>query len=202
MIDTIIFDFGDIFINLDKPKVEEELRKIGLTEWNDALKELNHKYEIGQIAENEFLTGFQKQIPTVEVDIIKKAWNSILADFPEYRLEFLEKLTSKYRLFLLSNTDYTHIEEVKRKVGFKFHNRFINCFEKVFYSFEMGMRKPDESIYKFVIEKHQLNPKNTLFVDDKKENTDAAKNTGLLVWNLQVGKEDVIELETFINTNL
>lgn len=202
MIDTIIFDFGDIFINLDKPKVEEELRKIGLTEWNDALKELNHKYEIGHIVENEFLTGFQKQIPTVEVEIIKKAWNSILADFPEYRLEFLETLTTKYRLFLLSNTDYTHIEEVKRKVGSKFHNRFINCFEKVYYSFEMGMRKPDKYIYKFVVEKHQLDPEKTLFVDDKKENTEAAKNTGLLVWNLQVGKEDVTELETIINTNL
>ena len=202
MIDTIIFDFGDIFINLDKPKVDEELRKIGLAEWNDTLNELNHNYEIGQISENEFLTGFQQQIPTVSIDKIKKAWNSILADFPLYRLEFLEDLTSKYKLFLLSNTDFTHIEEVKRKVGSEFHNRFINCFEKVYYSFEMGMRKPDESIYKFVIEKHQLNPNKTLFVDDKKENTVAAKNTGLQVWNLQVGKEDVIELQSFLKNNL
>ncbi|WP_338378360.1 HAD family phosphatase [uncultured Flavobacterium sp.] len=202
MIDTIIFDFGDIFINLDKPKVEEELRKIGLAQWNDTLNELNHNYEIGQISENEFLTGFQQQIPTVAMDEIKKAWNSILADFPLYRLEFLEDLTSKYKLFLLSNTDFTHIEEVKRKVGSEFHNRFINCFEKVYYSFEMGMRKPDESIYQFVIEKHQLNPNKTLFVDDKNENTNAAQKLGLQVWNLQVGKEDVIELQSFLNSNL
>lgn len=202
MIDSIIFDFGDIFINLNKPKLEDELHKIGLIKWNDVLKELNQKYEIGQITENDFFKGFQQQIPTIEVDRIKKAWNSILADFPDYRLTFLEQLTSKNRLFLLSNTDYTHIEEIKRKVGIDFHNRFIACFEKVYYSFEMGMRKPDESIYQYVIEKHQLNPKRTLFVDDKKENTDAAKNTGLLVWNLQVGKEDVIELETFIENNL
>jgi glucose-1-phosphatase len=161
---------------------------------NVALNNLNHNYEIGKIAEEDFFAGFQKQLPKVEIDVIKKAWNSILADFPLYRLEFLEELTSKYRLFLLSNTDFTHIEEVKRKVGSEFHNRFLNCFEKVYYSFEMGMRKPDEYIYKFVIEKHQLNPKNTLFVDDKKENTDAAQKTGLQVWNLQVGEEDVIEL--------
>ncbi len=202
MIDTIIFDFGDIFINLDKPKVADELQKIGLSEWNDTLQELNHNYEIGQIAEKEFLTEFQKQIPTVEIEAIKKAWNSILADFPAYRLAFLETLTSKYKLFLLSNTDFTHIEEVKRKVGSTFHNRFINCFEKVYYSFEIGLRKPDESLYKYVIEKHQLNPVRTLFIDDKKENTDAAKNTGLQVWNLQVGKEDVVELETFIQNHL
>ena len=41
---------------------------------------------------------------------------------------------------------------------------------------------------------NNLNPKKTLFVDDKKENTDIAEQLGLQVWNLQVGKEDVIEL--------
>lgn len=194
MIDTIIFDFGDIFINLDKPKVTHELKKIGITEWNDELIELNQQYEIGAINENEFLTGFQKQMEHIDTETIKKAWNSILSDFPLYRLDFLEQLSSKYKLFLLSNTDYTHIEEVKRKVEAEFHNRFINCFEKVYYSFEIGMRKPDESIYNYVINTHKLNPKNTLFVDDKKENTDAAQKTGLNIWNLQVGKEDVIEL--------
>lgn len=202
MIDTVIFDFGDIFINLDKPKLEKELQNIGLTEWNNSLVALNHNYEIGKITEKDFLTEFQKQIPKVESNTIKKAWNSILADFPEYRLTFLEELTSKYKLFLLSNTDFTHIEEVKRKVGSEFHDRFINCFEKVYYSFDMGMRKPDASIYKYLIEKHNLNTQNTLFVDDRKVNTDAAKNIGLSVWNLQVGKEDVTELETFIQNNL
>ena len=47
---------------------------------------------------------------------------------------------------------------------------------------------------KVVIHNHNLNPKKTLFVDDKKENTDIAEQLGLQVWNLQVGKEDVIEL--------
>jgi putative hydrolase of the HAD superfamily len=202
MINTIIFDFGDVFINLDKTKVEKELQKIGLTKWNDELKNLNHNYEVGILNETDFLNEFQKQIPSVEQIIIKKAWNSILTDFPLYRLEFLEQLTSKYKLFLLSNTDFTHIEEFKSKVGAEFYNRFIKCFEKVYYSFEMGMRKPDEAIYKFVIDKHQLIPKNTLFVDDKKENTDSAKKTGLQVWNLKVGNEDVIELDSFIKNKL
>ena len=48
--------------------------------------------------------------------------------------------------------------------------------------------------YKFVINNHNLNPKKTLFIDDKKENTDVAKKLGLLVWNLEVGKEDVVDL--------
>lgn len=58
----------------------------------------------------------------------------------------------------------------------------------------MGMRKPDAEIYTTLIRQHELLPKHTLFVDDKKDNTDAAKALGLNVWNLQVGQEDVIEL--------
>jgi glucose-1-phosphatase len=56
------------------------------------------------------------------------------------------------------------------------------------------MRKPDSEIYKTLLRQHELSPKRTLFIDDKKENTDAAKALGLEVWNLQVGQEDVVEL--------
>ena len=69
-----------------------------------------------------------------------------------------------------------------------------NCFEKVYYSYELKMRKPNEKIFRFLINKHDLSPKRTLFIDDKKENTDAAEKQGIQVWNLQVGQEDVTEL--------
>ena len=58
----------------------------------------------------------------------------------------------------------------------------------------MGMRKPDTEIFNTIIRKHDLSPKRTLFVDDKKENTDAAESLGLHVWNLKVGEEDVVDL--------
>ena len=71
----------------------------------------------------------------------------------------------------------------------------IKCvFEKVYYSFEMGMRKPDTEIFNHLLKKHDLSPKRTLFIDDKKENTDAAASLGIQVWNLQVGQEDVVDL--------
>ena len=58
----------------------------------------------------------------------------------------------------------------------------------------MGMRKPDEQIFKTILSKYDLNPKKTLFVDDKKENTDMAEKLGFQVWNLQPGIDDVVEL--------
>jgi putative hydrolase of the HAD superfamily len=58
----------------------------------------------------------------------------------------------------------------------------------------MGMRKPDPAIFSAIINKYDLSPKRTLFVDDKKVNTDAAASLGLHVWNLKVGEEDVVDL--------
>lgn len=202
MIETIIFDFGDVFINLKKSKLEKKLKKIGLTEWNEDLKNLNEGYETGKYRESEFFLGIQKYTPETELYLIRRAWNSIIGDFPKNRLEFLETIVPKYKLFLLSNTDSTHIDVVERELGKDFFNRFVSCFEKVYFSFEVGMRKPNEEIFKFVLEENKLNPKTTLFVDDNLDNIEGAKKVGLQTWHLQVGNEDVIELEDYIQKNL
>ncbi|WP_202701052.1 HAD family phosphatase [Flavobacterium sp. UGB4466] len=194
MIDTIIFDFGDIFINLDKQATISGLQKLGLKEWNAELDQLNLLFETGDISPEDFLAGFKKQLPNATTEQILEAWNAILADFPLYRLEFLQLLSQKYRLFLLSNTDSIHIETFENKTGISFYSDFYQCFEKVYFSFEIGMRKPNAEVFQYLINKHELSPKRTLFVDDKKENTDSAAALGFHVWNLQVGQEDVVDL--------
>ncbi|MEY4011603.1 MAG: hypothetical protein RIT22_727 [Bacteroidota bacterium] len=194
MIDTIIFDFGDIFINLDKQATIDGLQRLGLSSWNEDLDQLNISFEKGQISRDNFLLGIQKHIPNATIDEILAAWNAVLLDFPLHRLEFLQLLSQKYRLFLLSNTDAIHIDYFEQREGASFYGDFYQCFEKVYFSYEMSMRKPDAEIYNALIRLHELSPKRTLFVDDKKDNTDAAKTLGLQVWNLQVGQEDVVEL--------
>jgi len=194
MIDTIIFDFGDIFINLDKEATISGLKKLGMTEWNSELDRLNLLFETGDISHEDFLKGFQEQLPNASIEEILEAWNAVLLDFPLYRLEFLQMLSKKYRLFLLSNTDSIHIETFENKSGTSFYSDFYQCFEKVYFSFEIGMRKPNPEVFKYLINKHELSPKRTLFVDDKKENTDSAAALGFHIWNLQVGKEDVVDL--------
>ena len=149
MIEAIIFDFGDVFIDLKKEAIDAEFRKLGLTAWHEDLDALNKLYEIGKIDELEFLQGFQKYLPNVELIDLREAWNSILGDFPLSRLEFLQMISSKYRLFLLSNTDHTHIEKFEHNEGQTFARDFYSCFEKVYFSYEIGLRKPDENVFKY-----------------------------------------------------
>jgi glucose-1-phosphatase len=194
MINAIIFDFGDVFINLEKQKSIDEFKKLGLDGPNEELIAQNDLFEKGKISEMQFIETFQKYIPNASLDEIVNAWNSIIGDFPLYRLEFLQLLSNKYRLFLLTNTDSIHISKFEHKVGMSFYSDFYQCFEKIYFSYEMGLRKPQPEIFTTILNKHDLSPKRTLFVDDKKQNTNAAQELGLHVWNLQVGKEDVIDL--------
>ena len=133
MIDAIIFDFGDIFINLDKPATISGLQKLGMKEWNSDFDQLNFSFETGDISPEDFIGGFQKQLPNASKEDILKAWNAVLADFPFYRLEFLQELSKKYRLFLLSNTDSIHINTFETKSGVSFYKDFYACFEKVYF---------------------------------------------------------------------
>ena len=130
MINTIIFDFGDIFINLEKDKALEEFEKLGLRGPNAELLEANEMFERGQIKENQFLETFQKFLSNADIEEIRSAWNAVIGEFPLYRLEFLQLLSTKYRLFLLTNTDQIHISKFEENVGASFFSDFFNVLKK------------------------------------------------------------------------
>jgi len=195
MIKNIIFDFGDIFINLDKQAPLLEMSKFGLTQMTPELDAIFIDYEMGLIESDTFINALQSIFNDASRAQIIAAWNSIILDFPEERLTFIEQLKkeNRYRLFLLSNTNDLHIEQVKKSMGLERFKRFQNCFEQFYLSQELKMRKPNSNIYEFVLHENNLVANETLFIDDSKENTLSASKLGILCWNLQVGKEDVLE---------
>ena len=200
MTKNIILDFGDVLLNLDKPATAREMVKYGFTNITEELDTLFKNYEKGTVSTEQFLTITGNLFPKATEQNLIDAWNAILLDFPEYRLKFLETLaaSNKYRLFLLSNTNDLHIEFEKLSMGTDMFNRFKNCFEVFYLSYEMGMRKPDAEIFEFVLTENRLNAEETLFVDDTKENIDAAALLGIQTWHLQVGKEDFIDLNKYL----
>ena len=197
MIKNIVFDFGDIFINLDKKLFAEELQKIHISQESEEMLPILQQYEMGLVSTDKFLTFFEERL-SVSQDKLKRAWNSILLDFPKERLRFIQNLSEskKYRLFLLSNTNDLHISWIQQNWGMEQYNAFKICFEQFYLSHEINLRKPNNNIYEFVLTTNKLEPKETLFIDDTKENTDAAKALGIHIWNLKPGKEDVLELPT------
>lgn len=199
MIKNIIFDFGDVFINLDKQVIFREMLKFGgTTELTSEMVMLNDTYEVGEMSTEKFIENLGNAYPQASPEEIIRIWNSMLLDFPDERLEFIETLAEEgdYRLFLLSNTNALHIPHVEKIMGSEKFNRFKNSFEKFYLSHEINLRKPNAEIYEFVLTENGLKAEETFFIDDTHGNTEAAEKMGLLCWNLQVGQEDIIQLKS------
>ncbi len=196
MIKTLIFDFGDVFINLDKQATLRELQKLNISEFTDELLEKNKAYEMGLISSEAFLTAYIDQFTHLKSDLIRNSWNAILMDFPEYRFKFIKKLSEAkdFKLVLLSNTNEMHINWIKQNVHF--FEDFKNCFDSFYLSHEIKLRKPNADIFQYVLEKENLIAEECLFIDDTLENTEAAAKLGLKTWHLEPTREDVIDLFT------
>lgn len=196
MIKTLLFDFGDVFIDLDKEVPYIEMKKLGIHSFTNEMIETNKQYETGKIGTSEFLNYYHKAFPNNSKKQLSEAWNSIILTFPEYRLKFLEDLANskQYQIILLSNTNDLHIEKVIENMTLKRYNRFKNCFDAFYFSQEIHLRKPNPDIYEFVLKSHNIKPNECLFIDDTKENTETAKTLGIHTWNIIPKKEDVVDL--------
>ncbi|TRO67017.1 HAD family hydrolase [Christiangramia sabulilitoris] len=196
MIKALIFDFGDVFINLDKEGTNRKLKEMDVNHLPESISAKNREYEQGFITSDEISKHYRTHFPQLASKDFVDSWNSMLLEFPEYRFRFIQKLSEKkdFKLILLSNTNDIHIKHIQENVSF--FPEFKNCFDAFYLSHEIGMRKPNPNIFEFVLEKHDLLPEEYLFIDDTLENTLAASKLGFHTWNLQPAREDVIDLFT------
>ncbi len=198
MIKNIVFDFGDVFINLDKEVVFRAMELNKTPQLLPELDQLNKSFEVGDVSPDEFLQKLHAFFPDRSVQQIEAVWNAMLLDFPEHRLEFIETMAreNQYRLFLLSNTNALHIPFVRKQMGVSRFERFKKCFEKFYLSHEIRLRKPSKEIFHFVLKENSLRASETLFIDDTKENTEGAGDLGIATWHLKVGLEDIVQLKS------
>ena len=189
MIKNIIFDFGGVLLDLDYEKTFAELTevmgvKMSFDEIPAQIFKVMLGYEKGEINTETFLWNLQKESTklTPHPDKLINAWNAMLLGWNADRFEFLLSLQEEgYRVFLLSNTNELHLEWVYRdlKNTHKINNFDTRFFDGTFYSHKMHLRKPEIGIYDRVIAEAELDPTESLFIDDNSDNISAAKLAGL-----------------------
>ncbi|GAA0871632.1 HAD family phosphatase [Gangjinia marincola] len=193
MIRNLVFDFGDVFINLDKTATINSFREAGIDNLPPHLEQLNIAFEKGEYSHEQFLEAYHNYFDVSKEEIVHH-WNAILKEFPAYRLDFLRQLRTegKFKLILLSNTNQIHIDYIKKHVSF--YPEFKHSFDGFYLSHEINLRKPDLEIYEYVLEQHKMKPTETLFIDDTLENTVAAEKLGIHTWNINPATQDVVDL--------
>jgi putative hydrolase of the HAD superfamily len=195
MIKTIIFDFGNVFINLDIEGAHKSaLKSLKIDGFSDELLEVFESFEKGLIETNSFAKLVTDKYPHISKSEFIDMWNFMLKDFPKYRLDFLVNLkqSSKYKLILLSNTNDIHINYIRENVSF--YETFKNCFDEFYLSHEIHLIKPNNNIFEFVLNNNNLKPEECLFVDDNADNIDTANKININTWHIDPKTEDVINL--------
>lgn len=183
---NIIFDLGGVILNIDFQLTIDAFKNLGVKDF-DAIfsatvqSDLFDKLDIGQISPEKFrhdLTALSgKDISSEDFNC---AWNTMILDFPVERIKYIKALRKKYSLFLLSNTNAIHFPVYNSQLTENFRiNSISDLFDKAYFSYQIGLRKPDLRIFRMVIDENSLNTNETLFVDDNEQNIIAARKAGI-----------------------
>ncbi len=183
---NIIFDLGNVLVKLNPEGCIGAFKAIGMGELVDSNPQsegmkLMSKLGVGMITTEAFcdaargLTGAD----VTNRDIIAAA-NKMLVEIPDEKKERLLQLKKAgYRLFLLSNTIDIHWDYCVELL-FPYQNHGVeDYFEQCFLSQRMHLAKPNARIYEEVIRQANIHPDETLFIDDLKENCEAAEKLGI-----------------------
>ena len=189
---NIIFDFGGVILNLDYHRTTKAFIDLGISDFEERYSQLNQtdhfdRFERGEISPNQFRNGlraaFSEPVSDGQLD---SAWNAMLLDLPAERLRIIDRLHSEKRICLLSNTNEIHVEcfesELEKEHGLK---SLTSLFDKIYYSCRMGMRKPEERIFEFVLNEQGYDPSETMFIDDSPQHIEGAKKVGLHAYHLR-----------------
>ena len=192
---NIIFDLGGVILNIDYHLTTQAFSKLGVHDFEKNYTQLGQSalfdaMERGEITNADFRNQLRQALSISANDSdLDHAWNVMLLDLPAQRLRVLAKLKESKRTFLLSNTNRIHVDSFEQSMK-QAHgiNDLSFLFEQVYYSCNVGMRKPEERIFRLVVEQNGLNPTETLFIDDSLQHIHGARAAGLHAYHLTGGE--------------
>lgn len=180
-----MFDMGGVIFTLDQSEAIRRLNELGIADAAERLDPYTQggifgDLERGLITPETFRIELSK-IANRELSLedCRYAWLGYAKEVPERNLELLRKLREEgYRLLLLSNTNPFMMSWVDSCEFDGKGNSLRTYLDKCYLSYEMKMMKPDESIFRAVLQSEQSFPYNILFVDDSPRNVAVASQIG------------------------
>lgn len=188
MINTIILDIGNVLVHfrwkeyLKESGYEEEIiHKIGnATVYSERWSELDR----GSQLEEDLITQCCEKDPSIATEIRSFFGNlSELVKEYDYSAEFIQRLKANdYKVYLLSNYCNSNFQYAKENF------EFMKYVDGGVISYEVKHIKPEPEIYKTLINKYSINPKEAVFLDDIQANLNGALPFGfhtILVKNFE-----------------
>ena len=193
MLPHLLFDFGGVLIDIDYAATPAALRRLSragrTVEFTQAGQaELFDRFETGQLSPAEFRDGLRAGYDLAATDAeIDAAWHAMLLEVPAERLALVAELRRQgHQTALLSNTNALHIAEINRRLAaqYGFRHGIADVLDRVFYSQEVGLRKPGEEIFRHALREMNWQPEDVLFIEDSPQHVATARRLGLRVLHL------------------
>ncbi|MBN1925246.1 MAG: HAD family phosphatase [Prolixibacteraceae bacterium] len=182
---NILFDLGGVLIDIDVKQTLEAFNRILLPEvsakinWNE-LPEVVVAMETGRWTKEKFKSEMLPLCkPGTSAYQMVDAWCAMLQEFPSSRLKMVRELSKNYNLYLLSNTNAYHIRFFEFEFFNRYHVPLRNEFKKVYYSSEIGFRKPDPECFRYVLTDAGIIASETVLIDDRQDNCETAELLGM-----------------------
>ena len=205
-IKNIIFDLGGVILTLDPMQAVRRFEEIGV---RDAAKRLDSytqhgifgDLEHGLITAEEFRQSLSELIGReVSYEECCYAWQGYAKELPERNKHILRKLRSEgYRLILLSNTNPYMMEWVNSPDFDGEGHSVEDYMDACYLSYKLKVMKPDVAFFQKVLEAEQVNPDETLFLDDGPRNVEAAASLGIHTMMPINGEDWSKELYDYLN---
>ncbi|MHA8060841.1 HAD family hydrolase [Aquirufa beregesia] len=183
---SLLFDLGNVLLPIDLDKTYQAFADLSSRYSAQEVKELTHtqslwaEYESGLQNDDEFRDFLRIALALECSDAqFDQAFSSLLLDFHPGVYNWVGNLAKQFPIFLLSNTSAIHAQQFTQVPLGPQGESLFTLFEKTYFSFNLGMIKPDENIYHHVLQDLSLKPENLVFFDDNFHNIEAAKRVGI-----------------------
>lgn len=195
---NVVFDLGRVLIDWNpKSYLEKNIKdKKKITDLAKNVFQSNEWFMLdrGTISEEDAVKIFKKRCPQCEkeIDMLIKDILELLPPINK-NVDILREVSKKYDTYILSNFHERTFSLISEKYD------WISCFKGEVVSARVKLLKPEEAIYYVLLDKYNLNPAETVFIDDTKENIEAAEKIGIKGIHY-TGEQDLNEmLKEFIN---
>lgn len=179
MIKNIIFDMGNVLLQYD-PGVclrhfveQEEDRALIRRELFEGPEWVEG--DLGHITDEERFDGVSKRVPERlhrELKACTEQWHMCMQPVAGAK-EFCGYAREKgYRIFVLSNASNSFYQYFQRFAP-------LDYFDGIVVSCDIHMIKPDVRIYQYLLDKYQLKPEESFFIDDMPGNVAGAEKAGI-----------------------
>lgn len=171
-----LFDIGNVIVHVDFISSLKRLMPESIDQPDDRLHELlerKDEFEAGRIPPGDYFPWAAQTIGfTGEHETFMKAWVDIFSPNLPMHEAIHSLYAAKHRLFLFSNINEPHIQFLRS------HYPVFACFTGGIYSYQTGHIKPENEIYQHAIDKYQLTPEKTGYIDDLPANIEGGKLAG------------------------